>query len=78
MTDKKDLEEEFISLFSSDFISLYSDIKDNLHINAFDLLNQETPNSHNDFIKLIFNSIHFVEPEDLQDNEDMEDQFENY
>ena len=78
MSDENELEEKFISLFSSDFISLYSDIKDNLRINAFDLLNQEKPTSHDDFIKLIFNSVHFVEPEELQDNDDIEEILDSY
>lgn len=78
MTDKKELEEKFISLFSSDFISLYSDIKESLYINAFDLLNQETKTSHEDFIKLIFNSVNFEIPEELNENEDLEEQFETY
>lgn len=78
MTDKKELEEKFISLFSSDFINLYSEIKDNLHINAFNLLNQETTASHDDFVKLIFNSVKFEEPEELNENEDLEEQFETY
>lgn len=78
MTDKKELEEKFISLFSSDFINLYSEIKDNLHINAYDLLNQETNTSHDDFVKLIFNSVKFEEPEELNENEDFEEQFETY
>ena len=78
MTDKKELEEKFISLFSSDFVNLYSEIKDKLYINAFDLLNQETTTSHEDFVKLIFNSVNFEEPEELDENEDLEEQFETY
>ena len=78
MTDKKDLEEKFISLFSSDFINLYSEIKDDMYINAFDLLNQETKTSHDDFVKLIFNSIKFEEPEELNENEDLEEIFDTY
>ena len=65
--------EKFHDLFSTDFIELYSEIKDYLHINAFDLLNKESLTTRNDFVELIFKNVRFepMEEEDLEE----EDQF---
>tara|TARA_B100000123_G_C25733470_1_gene430367 strand:+ start:746 stop:985 length:240 start_codon:yes stop_codon:yes gene_type:complete len=79
MDDKKELEEEFNNLFSSDFVELYSEIKDYLHINSFDLLNEETKNSIDDFVKLIFNNVKFEKNDDLlEENDDYEEFIESY
>ena len=79
MDDKKELEDEFNNLFSSDFVELYSEIKDYLHINSFDLLNEETKNSIDDFVKLIFNNVKFEKNDDLlEENDDYEEFIESY
>ena len=65
--------EKFHDLFSTDFIELYSEIKEYLHINAFDLLNKESLTTRNDFVELIFKNVRFepMEEDDLEE----EDQF---
>lgn len=63
--------EKFHDLFSTDFIELYSEIKEYLHINAFDLLNKESLTTRNDFMELIFNNVRFehMEEEDLEEDD---------
>lgn len=73
METNKDLE-KFKDLLGNDFMELYSSIKEYLYINAFDLLNQETPSSKNDFIELIFKKIHF-NPVDEEEMEEIHDDF---
>jgi hypothetical protein len=70
-SEKENLD-KFKDFFGIELSDLYFEIKSYLNVGAFDLLNRESPNSHNDFIELIFKNVRF-EP---MEEEDLEDDFE--
>lgn len=62
--------EQFKDIFGIELLDLYSDIKLDLYKNAYDLLNEETVTSKNDFVEMIFQAVNFEIPEDNEDEEE--------
>ena len=77
LSSEKENLEKFKDFFGNDLLDIYSEIKSFLHANAYDLLNNETSSSHNDFIELIYKNVRFepMEEEDLEDEYEVVDTY---
>ena len=77
MSKTLDSFEGFQDLYSSDFIEVYTEIKEKLDRYALDLLNQESNMALVDFLKLIFDNVNF-EVQEPHDDEDEIVDLQNY
>ena len=77
MSKKLESFESFQDLHSSEFIDVYTQIKEKLDSHALDLLNQESKSSLADFIKLIFDNVNFENLEPYEEDDEIID-LQNY
>ena len=77
MSKKLESFESFQDLHSSEFIDVYTQIKEKLDRHALDLLNQESKSSLADFIKLIFDNVNFENLEPYEEDDEIID-LQNY